>query len=62
MLSDNGKTFKADQLKAFKMRRPWPRPLIGVDYLNDLSALLNNVWESVWEMAHLPMKNFTQTW
>ena len=43
MLSDNGKTFKADQLKAFKMRRPWPRPLIGVDYLNDLSALLRRL-------------------
>ena len=49
MLSDNGKTFKADQLKAFSTRNGiiWrfnlAKALGGVDYLNDLSVLLNNV-------------------
>ena len=48
MLSVNGETFKADQLKTFNTRIGLfgdsnPRPLGLVDNLNDLSALLNDV-------------------
>ena len=32
-----------------------------VDYLSDLSTLLNGAWESVWEVAHLPMKSFARS-